>query len=98
MLRLNTRRHAVVFETWQKINLSIRRKVKKNAGLPMPLSLLVEPLELASDAVQNIPSEIKTKTLQQKIINGKVKVNSDNRKSIVGPKQGQLNWAKSQVL
>jgi hypothetical protein len=32
----------------------------------MPLSLLVEPLELASDAVQNIPSEIKTKTLQHK--------------------------------
>jgi hypothetical protein len=32
----------------------------------MPLSLLVEPLELASDAVLNIPSEIKTKTFQQK--------------------------------
>jgi hypothetical protein len=55
---LNTRRHAVVFETWQKkarhwaknqlINLPTR---KKTDGSPMPLSLLVEPLELASDAV-----------------------------------------------
>jgi hypothetical protein len=39
----------------------------------MPLSLLVEPLELASEAIQNIPSKMKTKTLQQKKrVNGEV--------------------------
>jgi hypothetical protein len=32
----------------------------------MPLSLLVEPLELASDAVQNIPSETRAKKVQQR--------------------------------
>jgi hypothetical protein len=85
MLRLNTSRHAVVFETWQKraphwakrqlINQPKIRKKTDGDGLPMPLSLLVEPLELASDAVQNIPSKIKTKTLKQKKrIKGQVKM------------------------
>ncbi len=50
----------------------------------MPLSLLVEPLELASDAVQNIPSETRTKKFQQKNERqDKDGRNSDIRKSNV---------------
>ncbi len=85
---------------WAKNQLINLPKWKKTDGSPIPLSLLVEPLELASDAVENIPNETRTKKAQQKNERqDKDGWNSDIRK-LPGKRwsdTGQWKWAKSQI-